>query len=528
MRSKKKSDAFWYDKTAGDRAVAWFSKHLCLTTGEWAGKPFVPSPWQSDDILRPLFGWKRKSDGTRRYRVAWIEIPKKNTKSTMCAAFGLYLLIGDGEPRAQVFSAACDREQAKIVFDNAKEMALASPSLRKYLTIHRNNISVPKTGSFMRPISSEANNQDGIDAHGVIIDEIHRHKTRELWDVLEYSGSSRRQPLIVVITTAGTYDDPESIYIELHEYAKRIQADPEIDPTWFVYIKDADDKKDDWEDREVWKRTNPELGHAKKWEAMETAYARAKEGGPTAQINFKRLHLNMLTRSASRWMDKERWERCKRKYKESDLLGRRCYAGLDLSKTTDLTALALAFPPEEEKEPWKSLVYYWLPEDNIQKLKKVDRVPYDAYRKAGWIEATPGDIVDYRFIVQRIKDAGEKFDIEEIAFDKWNATQTALELADHGFGMVEFQQTFMGFNEAMKVFEREVYKRRIAHNNNPVLTWNLMNVVARIDPSGNIRPDKEKGSNKIDGAVALIMALGRGMIHAEETEDNSPVGFAML
>jgi len=500
---------FREDTEAGDRVVKFFKDYLRHNKGEWAGQPFELSEWQEHGVIRPIFSWKRQ-DGTRKVRTAWIEIPKKNGKSTLASGLAAYMLLADREMGAEVYCAACDRDQARIVFNAAKAMIKASP-IADECKIHRDNISNERTGSFYRVLSSDYNTADGINAHGLIFDEIHRQKNRELWDVLEFSTAARRQPLKIIITTAGAYD-PTSIYQELHDYAMKVRDGTIDDPSWFTYWRGAEED-DDWESEEVWYRANPELGRAKKLESMQEAYAKAKET-PANQNNFKRLHLNIVTAQVTKWLDVPTdWDPCGEEYGEDKLHALNCYGGLDLSATTDLTSLNLVFPPCGSFDKYHTYSYFWLPEDNLRKLSQRDRVPYDEWKRLGWLRTTPGNVVDYSFIVAEIRDRlTELFNIQEIAYDPWNATQVANDLSDV-VEMVECRQGFYSMNEPTKATERLILQRELVHNQNPILRWNMANMVVRSDPAGNVKPDKEKATQKIDGVVAMIMAIGRATVH---------------
>ena len=512
-----------YDQESVDRVVRFFSL-LHHTKGEFAGHPFVLSEWQIKLIIEPVFGWKRP-DGTRLFRTVYTEIPKKNGKSALLSGILLYLMMADGEPEAETYAAAVDRAQAGIVFNAAKAMVEASPKIKKRLKVYVGHLLNPKNGSTMRALSKEAGNLDGINAHGVGIDELHRHKSREIWDVLEGAGGSRRQPLSFTITTAGVYD-PHGIWWEVRTHARNVRDGVVQDPTFYPLIFEADEEKDDWEDREVWARVNPELGNAKKWDLMESLYRKARES-PEAQGSFKRLQLNMVTKQVTRWIDPVVWNRCGEVFDESELEGRECFGGLDLSTTTDLTALALVFPPVFGDSGWKALMWFWLPGGNLVKAEKRDRVPYTQWKKDGLLETTDGDVIDYDAIIYRLVGHDrngtiglrDRYNIRGIAYDDWNATSTANKLQAEGLEMVTFRQGFKSYNEPMKKLEQMVIKGELNHGNNPILTWHMSNVALATDPAGNIKPDKSKAIQRIDGACALIMAVGLGLVQTDEAAE---------
>lgn len=507
---------FWFDRKAADIAVAFFEKLLVHSKGEWAGQAFVLQDWQRE-ILRELFGWKR-ADGSRKYRRAYLEWPRKNGKSTMCAGLALLLLFADDEPGAEVYSAAADRDQARIVFEQAKSMVEASPALRKFSKAFRNSIIVPKTASSYKVLSADAYTKHGLNAHGIIFDELHAQPNRELWDVLNTSTGARRQPLMVMITTAGVYE-PESIGWEQHEYARQVLEGVIEDDSYFAYIAAAEET-DDWTDPVVWAKANPGLGVTIKLDYLEQECARAINS-PAYQNTFRRLHLNQWTAQEERWLDMTAWNACKREL--PDLNGRPCTGGLDLASTTDIAAFVLVFPPQDEDEPYWLLPHFWIPKENLIERVRRDRVPYDAWLRDGLLMATPGNVIDYGYIEQTIRQLALDYDIREIAFDRWGATLLYQRMEEARQTMVEFGQGFASMSPPMKEFLKLILSRRIAHDGNPVLRWMADNVIARTDPAGNIKPDKSKSRSKIDGIVASIMGLDRALRYAPSVYESRGV-----
>lgn len=501
------TDAFWFDKKAADAAVAFFEKLLVHSKGEWAGQPFVLQPWQREDIIRPLFGWKRP-DGTRRYRRAYIEIPRKNGKSTLAAGLALYMLFADNEPGAEVYSAAADTDQARIVFDEARRMVESSPALSKYGTVYRKSIIVPMAGSTYRVISADAHTKHGFNASGVIFDELHAQPDRNLYDVLNTSTGARRQPMMVMITTAGY--DRESICYEQHEYARQVLSGVVDDPSFFAFIAGAEEG-DDWTSPITWAKANPGLGVTIKLDYLQTECRRAM-ASPAYQNTFRRLHLNQWTNQDERWLDMHAWNVCDGEL--PDLTGRECYAGLDLASTTDIAALSLIFPPEDDDEPYWVMPFFWVPEEALIERARRDRAPYDAWVRDGFMAATPGNVIDYAFIEQAMMRLGQQYVVREVAFDRWGATLLTQRLTDLGFEMVQFGQGFASMSAPMKEFHKLILERKLGHGGQPVLRWMADNVVAKQDPAGNIKPDKGRSRAKIDGIVATIMGLDRALRHA--------------
>ena len=500
---------YHYDEVAAEMAVSFFESLLTHVKGEWAGQPFLLEDWQKDEIIRPLFGWKRE-DGTRRYRTAYIEVPRKNGKSSLSAGLGLFLLFADGEPGAEIYSAAGDREQANIVFGVAKAMVEEQPELAKLAKVYRKAIVVESTRSFYHVLSADAYTKHGLNAHGVIFDELHVQPNRDLWDVLKTSTGSRRQPLVVAITTAGF--DRESICYELHEHARQVQ-EAIIEDDAFLPVVYAADESDDWLDEEVWRKANPNLGVSLKWEYLQEEAETAKQT-PAYQNTFRRLHLNQWTQQETRWLPLEAWDACTAGVDAKLLEGSVCYGGLDLASSSDIASLVLCFPSErgeDERLAW--LPFFWIPREKMMERARKDRVPYDMWVEQGLITATEGNVIDYAVIVREIEELGERYNIREIAFDRWGAFQVSQALDGAGFTMVGFGQGFASMAGPTKELLRLVLDEKLAHGGHPVLRWMADNVVVSQDAAGNLKPNKQKSREKIDGIVAGIMALDRAMRH---------------
>jgi len=500
---------YWFDEKAAAVAVAFFERLLCHSKGEWAGQPFGLLDWQRDSVVRPLFGWKR-ADGTRRYRTAYIEVPRKNGKTTLAAGIALYLLLAAGAPGAEGFCAAADRDQARLVFDEASAMGASSPQLTSRTQTFRNSIIVPQTRSAYRVLSADAYTKHGLNAHGVIFDELHAQPTRELWDVLTTSTGARRQPLTIAITTAGF--DRNSICWEQHEYARQV-AEHIIDDDTFLPVIYAAERDDDWLDEAVWAKANPSLGETVKLDYLRTEAKRA-QASPAYQNPFRRLHLNQWTAQESRWLPMEAWDACGSPFDADLLNGALCYGGLDLASTSDIASFVLAFPNEPgEPEGITLLPRFWIPEENMIERARRDRVPYDAWVRDGLIYATEGNVIDYAYIVREIEELGERYNIREIAFDRWGAFQVSQALQGAGFEMIGFGQGFVSMAAPTKELLRLVLDGKLRHGAQPVLRWMADNMVVDTDAAGNVKPNKAKSREKIDGIVAGIMAIDRAMRH---------------
>lgn len=496
-----------YDKSAANYAVM-FIENLCHTKGTWAGKPFELIDWQ-EQIIRDLFG-TLKPNGYRQFNTAYIEIPKKQGKSELAAAVALLLTCGDGEERAEVYGCAADRQQAAIVFDVAADMVRMCPALSKRVKIlaSQKRLIYTPTNSFYQVLSAEAYSKHGFNIHGVVFDELHTQPNRKLFDVMtKGSGDARMQPLYFLITTAGT--DTHSICYETHQKAKDIIEGRKIDPTFYPVIYGADES-DDWTDPKVWKKANPSLDITVGIDKVKAACESAKQN-PGEENAFRQLRLNQWVKQAVRWMPMEKWDKCAFSVDEDELEGRVCYGGLDLSSTTDITAFVLVFPPLDEQDKYIILPYFWIPEDNLTLRVNRDHVPYDVWERQGYLQTTEGNVVHYGFIEQFIERLGERFNIREIAFDRWGAVQMVQNLEGMGFTVVPFGQGFKDMSPPTKELMKLVLEQKIAHGGHPVLRWNMDNIYIRTDPAGNIKTDKEKSTEKIDGAVATIMALDRAI-----------------
>lgn len=495
----------YYDKEKADRAVA-FIEHLCHTKGKWAGKPFLLLPWQ-EQIVRDLFGIVKKN-GKRQFLTAYIEIPKKNGKSELAAVIALYLLYADNEPSAEVYGAACDRNQASIVFDVARQMVEMSPALMRRSKIRSagKRIINYRNAGFYQVLSAETGTKHGLNVSGLVFDEIHAQPNRKLYDVLtKGSGDAREQPLFFIITTAG--NDKNSICYELHTKALDLVAGRKKDSTFYPVVYGLE-HEEDWTDEANWYKANPSLGHTIQIDRVREAYRNAVEN-PAEENVFKQLRLNIWTSASIRWIPEQVYDKGNLPIDRDFLRGRMCYGGLDLSSTSDITALVLAFPPRSDDEKYILRPFFWLPEDTLELRCRRDHILYDVWQKQGFIQTTEGNVIHYGFIEKFIEKLGKTYHIREIAYDRWNATQMVQNLEDRGFTMVPFGQGFKDMSPPSKELFKLLMEGNIIHGGNPVLKWMAGNVVMRQDPAGNIKPDKEKSVEKIDGIVASIMALDR-------------------
>lgn len=499
-----------FDEYAAAKACAFFPKYLRHTKGKWAGQPFHLEPWQRD-LVRTLFGWKRP-DGTRRFRIVYVEIPRKNGKTTLAAGIALLLTFADGEIGAEVYSVANDTDQAAICHSEAKRMRAQSPELQREIPfVFKHAIANVRRGQAYRVLSSSAGNKDGLNVHGVILDEFHAMVGRELYDVMHTAQGARQQPVEFIITTAGV--SRQSICWTMRDYALKVRdgvvEDPEFLPCIFAAGQD-----DDWTDPRVWAKANPGLGRTVPMEYLAKECKRAKEQ-PAAENAFRRLHLNQWTEQSTRWLPMDKWRACAGpvgwKDMPAHLKGRRGFGGLDLANTQDVAANVSVFPAEDGF--FDVLCKFYIPKDRIADRVRRDRVPYDVWVREGAMIATPGNIIDYAHIRRDVVADGKIYDLREIGFDPWNATQLATQLGEEdGFQMVAMRQGFHTMAEPTKATGDLVVAGKLRHGGHPVLEWMASNMVVRLDANANMAPDKGKATEKIDGIVALIMALGRAIV----------------
>ena len=496
-----------YSKEAADNAVSFIS---CLkhTKGEWYGEPFELIDWQ-EQIIRDVFG-TLKPNGYRQFNTAYIEIPKKQGKSELAAAVALLLTCGDNEHGGEIYGCASDRQQASIVFDVACGMVEQCPALKNRIKplISQKRLIYKPLNSFYQVLSAEAFTKHGLNVHGVVFDELHSQPNRQLYDVMTHgSGDARKQPLYFLITTAGT--DRHSICWEVHQKAEDILRGRKIDQTFYPVVYSAADDAD-WTSEKVWRAVNPSIGITVDIEKLRVACENARSN-PAEENLFRQLRLNQWVKQSVRWMPMEKWDACTDAVDAGELEGRVCYGGLDLSSTSDLTAFVLVFPPIDDEETYAVLPFFWLPEEMLDVRVKRDHVPYDIWAQQGFIQTTEGNVVHYGFIESFIEKLGMRYDIKEIAFDRWGATQMVQNLEGLGFTVVPFGQGFKDMSPPTKELMRLVLDKKIAHGGQPVLRWMMDNIHIRTDPAGNIKADKERSTEKIDGVIATIMALDRAI-----------------
>ena len=511
-RQTQHPKGFWFDPERADDVVAWIQRYCRHSKGEWTGQLIVLEEWQKQ-MLRIVFGWVRP-DGTRRFRTAYIEVPRKNAKSTIAGAVGLYLTVADQEPGAEVYSSATKEDQAKIVWDAAAAMAKSSAELRRFVLARKKNLSCARLGSKFTPLGADSETLDGLNVHGNLVDELHAHKDRGLWDVLVTAMGSRRQPLTWAITTAGVYD-PETIGWVLHEHAMQVLEGIVEDEKFFAIIFAAD-VGDDWLAPETRAKANPNLGVSLKVDYLDEQFETAKTQ-PSFENTVKRLHLNIWTEQVTRWIPIEKWDACNAA--PLPLAGRDVFGGLDLSTVLDITALTLL---SKAADGFYDLIFrFWVPAELVAERERKHKLPsYAPWVQSGHLIATPGNVIDYDFIRADILRLAGEMNIKEIGYDPWNATQLAVQLqqalnpseSEYGFRMVPMRQGMQTLSEPAKELEKRVTAATLRHGGHPVMRWMIGNASIRSDANGNIAPDKQQSKSKIDGVVSTINAFGRAIV----------------
>lgn len=503
-----------FDETAAGRALAFFG-FLRHSKGELSGQPIELEPWQCW-IVATVFGWQWEDTGRRRFRTIYEEIARKNGKTTQLAGLGCYGLTKDNEGGPEIYSAATKRDQARLMFDEASRMVQQSRALRRRVDAQRHRLVCSANWGKFEPLSSDAQSLDGLNPHFSLVDELHAHKTSEVWDVLKSALGARPQPLIWAITTAGF--DKDGICYEVRDYAIKVLEGLIEDDAFFGVIYTLDEG-DDWRDERNWVKANPNLHVSVDLEYLREQ-ARQAAVMPRALTNFLTKHLNIWVSAESLWANVEAWKACAADYGIEDLeAAEAVYCGLDLSSVSDITALALvAMMPDGS---WRTWCRSYLPADAVTERTRKALVPYEHWAREGWLQLTDGNVCDYNWIKADLAQLMDRLPVQEIAFDRWNSSQLVNDLMEEGAPMVAFGQGFASMNAPMKELERRYLAGEIEHPNDPVLNWAMSNVVVRNDPAGNIKPAKDRSSEKIDPVVALIMAVGRAMVAEGESIYNS-------
>jgi phage terminase large subunit-like protein len=511
---------FYFNTARAQHALEFFPGWLRHSKGKLAGEPFDLLPWEAE-VVAELFGWLRVDDDTRRYRVAYISTPKKNGKSTLLAGIGLYLLGMDGEPGAEVYGAAADREQASVVYREMASMVRASPRLARVMEVvdSRRTIAFRRESSFYRVLSADAFRAEGLNIHGLLFDELHAQRDRRLWDSLRYGGAARDQPLLISITTAGY--DRRGICYEQYVYAKKVIADWRHDPSFYACIHEMDDG-DDWKDPETWEKANPSWGVTIKPDVF-AADVKEAEQSPSKLNSFLRYRLNAWTTSDVRWLSPDLWQTCSLPLR--DFGDRPVYAGLDLATTYDLTALVLICPDPEDGSI-DVLPFFWIPEANAVERTNRDKVDYLGWIRDGFIKVTDGNVTDYTVLHRDITEICSQYGVRQLAVDlKFNGQMIANMLQGDGVEVRGYPQGGRAMSAPAKSLENLLGNAKVRHNGHPVLSWCAGNVAVQEDRYGNIFPSKAKSTERIDGIVALCQAIGCWMGSEQKPSDSPEIFF---
>jgi phage terminase large subunit-like protein len=490
--------------------VKRFVESLVFSKGKWAGKPFRLLDWQWEQVIKPLFGTVRE-EGLRQYRFCYVEIPKKNGKTELAAALALYMLCADGEGAPEVFSAAADREQASLIYTPAAYMVRSNDVLSARCTIldSQRTIKYPPNNGSYKVLSAESYTKHGLSPSAILFDELHAQPNDELWRVLTAGTDyARQQQLIFVMTTAGIFDI-ESIWWKIRNKAIQIKKGIIQQEDFLPVLYIADPETDSPDDEAVWIRNNPSLGKIFTLGKIRADYEVAKQD-PIEFEDFKRFRLNIPIKQISRWMPMDDWDKCGGEIDLEALQGLRCFAGLDMSTKIDLTAYVLVFPKQIGLDVATIVPRFYCPEDTILQRSRSDRVHYEVWREQGFLVATPGNVIDEEFVLRDIVDSSKDYNLLEVGFDPWAATSITTKLVnDHGIACVEMRQGSKTLSEPAKSLLSAVKRHEVNHGGNPVLRWNADNLVMASDANENVRPMKDKATDRIDGLVALIMAWGR-------------------
>ncbi|WP_254646387.1 terminase large subunit [Streptomyces sp. GbtcB6] len=500
-----------FDPARVDKVVNAFSK-LRHTKGQWAGQPLKPDPWQVAYVIAPVFGWVHWDDDAGDYvRVVselYVDVPRKNGKSTLCGGIAIYMTCADGEPGAEVLAAATTKDQARFVFDPVRQLADKAPALKGHVKPLKDKIVHPKSGSYFQVISNVADAQHGANLHCYVCDELHIHKTPDMLETLESGTGSRRQPLGVVITTADTgkketpYDNKRR---RIEQLARRVLVDHSVYGVIFAAEKDADPHAE-----ETWRAANPGFGVSPTRAYLAKA-SRKAESSPADLASFKRLHLGIRTRQDVKFLPLDAWNRNAGMVDEQALAGRDTWGGLDLAATSDLCALCWLFPNDEDGT-LDALWRFWTPEDNLEALDKRTAKAASKWVKEGWLTATPGNVADYDWIKAAIRKDRDTFRVRSIGYDPWNASQLTNDLTSERANLVKVRQGYQTMSPVLKETQRLILQGTpertvLRHGGNPIARWCVDNLAIAMDPAGNVKPDKANSGDKIDGVSALLTAL---------------------
>lgn len=525
-RQNTEAFPYWFDEEEAKNKID-FSQELRHTKGKWAKMrmKLQLEPWQQF-IDWVVFGWKRSGTNLRRFNKSYIEVARKNGKTTKAATDNNYCFFADGEEGPENYCIATKKDQAKIAWRESKEQIEKHPYLRKIAKTYKQNstVVIPGTQALMRPVGKDSDTEDGQNPHFVLVDEYHAHKTAELLNVMEDGMGSREQPLLEIITTAG-YDKNAPCFQEERDLIVKIlerTLDPLPEDVFGIIF--TLDEGDDWTDENVWGKSNPNLGVSISIDYLRSQVRKAL-ASPQKQNSVKTKNLNIWTQAVTRWIGHEVWDACGGKI--PDLTGRTCFGAIDLSTSTDITAWVLCFPPTELESKYTFLYRFFIPGEDLLERERRDKVPYTLWRDKGFVFATDGNVIDYDFIEAQIQKDADTYDIASIAYDPWNSTQIVNHLINDGMDMVPFRQGYASMSPASKDFEKRALAKELNHGGNPVMKWMISCTETSSDPAGNIKPvkpDRKKSGKRIDGVIGSIMSLDRAVNGGESVSAYSKRG----
>ncbi|CTT39303.1 prophage terminase%2C large subunit [Escherichia coli] len=496
--SDLESPLYTFDREVVERFIA-FSRVCPHVKGPMRGRPIELEPWQQF-AFACILGFKVKATGRRKYTSAFIEVPRKNAKSTTAAILANWFLIMENGQQ-DIYTAAVSRDQARIVFDDVRQMCLLSRPLRRRVNIQAHKVMHPKSNSLLKPLAAKAATIEGTNPSLSIVDEYHLHSDNGVYSALELGMGARPEGLLFAITTSGS--NVVSACKQHYDYCCQILDGEEVNDSIFVLIYELDDENE-VDDPAMWIKANPNIDVSVDREKLASTIQKAR-GIPSQWVEMMTKRFNIWCQGATPWMGNGAWAECAGTFTEEDLHGQECYAGLDLSSTSDISSVCYAFPVGKNI---MLVSRHYLPEFQLQNPANKNRAVYRQWAKAGWIRTTPGDCIDYDRIRDDIMQDAEKFNIRLVGFDTWNATHLRTQLQGAGFEVEPFPQTYLRFSPAAKSFEVFVNRRVIVHRGDPVLSWSMSNVVIQSDVNANIKPNKKKSPNKIDPSVAALMAFG--------------------
>jgi phage terminase large subunit-like protein len=508
------ADGFYFDEAEALYYIGLIEDHCTHIEGDVAGEPYILQEHEAA-IVANIFGWREKSTGLRRYRKVFLYYPRKNSKSTFAACLIIAILFGDTEPRMQLFSTGAEVDQAKIIHGIVKGMVEANADLAERAKIYRSQsvIELKADKSMYKALSGRITGKHGKNTYVLAADELHEYPNDILLSAIESSMGTRKQPLSIYTTTADYCRESicNTMYEEAKKYRDGIIVNPQFLPVIFELTREELEADPEcWKDEAVWARVNPLYGKSVQPEFLRSELQKALDR-PSYENNFKRLYLNLQTESDVRWFTMQKWDACPGEV--LDLKGKECWGGLDLATVFDIAAFVLVF--HRKGGGYDTLCRFWVPEENARERELKDRVPYTQWIREGWLTATPGNVTDYDYIRKEINALYKIYNIKEIAVDRWNSTQLQNQIMADGIEVYQFGQGYASMSAPAKELERLIVNGQLNHGGNPVLRWMASNVMIEMDAAGNIKPSKSKSSEKIDGIVSLIMAIGRAMLQEQ-------------